>query len=56
MNLTKILKKREFCPKTQNKMAIDLHLFFIYNYYGAVSGNKTVKTAKNAVQKQKIYI
>ena len=37
--LIKILKNREFTEKNGNKMAIDLTLLFIYNYYGENSGD-----------------
>ena len=36
VKLIKILKNREFTEKNGNKMAIDLTLLFIYNYYGEI--------------------
>ena len=54
--LIKILKNREFPEKSGNKMAIDLTLLFIYNYYGENSGDIFPKTAAKICAKAKIYI
>ena len=54
--LIKILKNREFTEKNGNKMAIDLTLLFIYNYYGENSGEIFPKTAAKICAKAKIYI
>jgi hypothetical protein len=54
--LIKILKNREFTEKNGNKMAIDLTLLFIYNYYGENSGEIFSKTAAKICAKAKIYI
>lgn len=56
VKLIKILKNREFTEKNGNKMAIDLTLLFIYNYYGENSGEIFPKTAAKICAKAKIYI
>ena len=56
VKLIKFLKNRKFFKKTPNKMAIDLTLLFIYNYYGENSGDIFPKTAAKICAKAKIYI